>query len=618
MRHLTFVICLLLLLPQSIIAQSCLPEGLVLPTQEEIDNFQTNNPGCTVIEGDVWIRGDIDNLNGLNVLTAIEGYLWINSTDLINLTGLENIQSIGGYLSIDNNHSLIGIEGLTSLISIGGYLSIYHNSKQTSLTGLGNDISLGGSLEIGANDSLTSLIGLNNIISIGGNITIRKNYALTNLVGLENVTAVNGNLSIHGNYSLSSLTGLENLTEISGHLAVGVYSSILEELWGNPSLVSLSGLNNLLSIGGSLSIQGNSKLDNIIGISNLTTMNGDLNIAFNDSLTSLIGLDNITEGLLSNLYIHDNLSLSNCEIQFICDYLAAPQGTINIYNNDSGCGNPPEVASSCDVTLSCLPYGNYCLASQNDIDEFQNHYPGCNDLAGNLRISGDDISNLNGLAVLTSIEGDLLIFENPSLLTLVGPSMLNTIGGDLILYRNHSLVSLVGLGKLNTVTGLYIGYYIWGFIGNYSLTSLIGIDNVDASSLEYLTIMGNVSLSSCEIKSVCDFLAIPNNIAEITHNAPGCNGMKEVQEACDGVGVKSLNPEKVISVYPNPANTQLTMSSKYVLLIDEVIIYNQTGQIVLHQQPANNTINISYLRPGMYFVEVVAGQRRIREKFIIK
>ena len=73
MRNVALAICVLLLLQTTVFSQTCLPEGIIFDSQTKIDNFQTNNPGCTVIEGDVWIRGDIDNLNGLNVLTAMRG-----------------------------------------------------------------------------------------------------------------------------------------------------------------------------------------------------------------------------------------------------------------------------------------------------------------------------------------------------------------------------------------------------------------------------------------------------------------------------------------------------------------------------------------------------------------
>jgi hypothetical protein len=56
--------------------QGCLPEGITFSTQDQIDNFQVNYPGCTEIEGFVIIQGnDISNLDGLSVLTAVGGFL---------------------------------------------------------------------------------------------------------------------------------------------------------------------------------------------------------------------------------------------------------------------------------------------------------------------------------------------------------------------------------------------------------------------------------------------------------------------------------------------------------------------------------------------------------------
>jgi S-formylglutathione hydrolase FrmB len=62
------------LLMPPVIPCSCLPQGITFTNQAQIDNFQTNYPGCTEIEGDVTIAGDdITNLNGLSVLTSIGG-----------------------------------------------------------------------------------------------------------------------------------------------------------------------------------------------------------------------------------------------------------------------------------------------------------------------------------------------------------------------------------------------------------------------------------------------------------------------------------------------------------------------------------------------------------------
>ncbi len=59
-----------------VFSQPCLPEGIWFETQEQIDNFQNNYPGCTEIMGTVLIEGsNITNLDGLQVITAIGGYL---------------------------------------------------------------------------------------------------------------------------------------------------------------------------------------------------------------------------------------------------------------------------------------------------------------------------------------------------------------------------------------------------------------------------------------------------------------------------------------------------------------------------------------------------------------
>jgi len=123
-----------------IIPHPCLPEGITFTTQEEIDNFETNNPGCIEIEGDVTINGDdIDDLSGLEILIAIGGDLNISSNVILNnLSGLDSIANIGGNLVIIGNPVLSGLNGLDKITSIGGNLEIIGNEVITSLSGLEN------------------------------------------------------------------------------------------------------------------------------------------------------------------------------------------------------------------------------------------------------------------------------------------------------------------------------------------------------------------------------------------------------------------------------------------------------------------------------------------------
>jgi hypothetical protein len=52
-----------------------------------------------------------------------------------------------------------------------------------------------------------------------------------------------------------------------------------------------------------------------------------------------------------DLKITNNLSLSECEAQSICDYLVTPNGDIVIENNASGCNSQQEVEESCASSI---------------------------------------------------------------------------------------------------------------------------------------------------------------------------------------------------------------------------------------------------------------------------
>jgi hypothetical protein len=110
---------------------SCLPEGITFTNQAQIDSFQVNYPGCIEIKGDVYLyESDITSLNGLRVLTAIGGGLYIGSnTGLTSLTGLEGLTSIGWGLVIGNydgggNAALTSLTGLDN-IEAGSITELY-------------------------------------------------------------------------------------------------------------------------------------------------------------------------------------------------------------------------------------------------------------------------------------------------------------------------------------------------------------------------------------------------------------------------------------------------------------------------------------------------------------
>jgi hypothetical protein len=491
MKNLALILMVLLLLCQTeASSQPCLPNGITFTTQTQIDNFQINHPNCTEIEGHVKINGDdITNLNGLNVLTSIGGDLRINYNPVLtSLSGINNVISIEGRLMIWGNDALTSLTGLDNLTSIGGYLEIKNNDTLINLTGLDNVTSIGGSLELYYNDGLTSLTGLDNMTSIGGTLFIQYNHALTKLTGLDNVTSIGGSLEFHYNKGLTSLTGLDNMISIGGHLRIV----------DNDALTKLTGLDNVTSIGGSLEFRYNDGLTSLTGLDNVTSIGGDLWISHNHVLTSLTGLSNIDAFSISDLSIVDNITLTTCDVQSICDYLTAPGGTIEIYDNATGCNSQEEVEEAC---ATCFPYGT-TFTTQAQIDSFQICHSHCTEIEGGVIINGDDISNLNGLNNVTSIGETLTIWDNDVLTSLTGLNNLTSIGGKLEI------------------------------IGNEILASLMGLDYIDAASINYVAIKDNIILTTCEVQSICDYLAAPGGTIEIHDNATGCNSQLEVEKAC--------------------------------------------------------------------------------------
>jgi hypothetical protein len=137
-------------------------------------------------------------------------------------------------------------------------------------------------------------------------------------------------------------------------------------------------------------------------------------------------------------------------------------------------------------TQSCLPEG-ITFTTQSQIDNFQINYPNCTQIAGDVEITGSNITNLNGLTILTSIVGGLIIQDNPNLISLSGLNNLSSIGFILFIDNNTNLTSLTGLGSLITIGGLSIGV-------STTLISLSGLDNVISIGASGLEIIGNQSL----------------------------------------------------------------------------------------------------------------------------
>ncbi|MCB9240351.1 MAG: T9SS type A sorting domain-containing protein [Flavobacteriales bacterium] len=84
----------------------------------------------------------------------------------------------------------------------------------------------------------------------------------------------------------------------------------------------------------------------------------------------------------------------------------------------------------------------------------------------------------------------------------------------------------------------------------------------------------------------------------------------------------STNLSNLISVYPNPTTDQVTLASNARALVTNVVIRNNLGQTVqvidINSGLTENTLNISYLAPGMYTLEISTDKSTpVVEKLVV-
>jgi len=250
--------------------------------------------------------------------------------------------------------------------------------------------------------------------------------------------------------------------------------------------------------------------------------------------------------------------------------------TISIYTGDYGPGTRKFMvytqydwcfyADTIILTIlpnSCLPEG-IIFSSQAEIDSFNQHYPGCFKIEGNLTISGSDIINLNPLLIVDSI------------------------GGILSVHDNHILASLSGL------------------------------ENINPNSINQLEIYSNDLLSLCNIENICTYLTNPDAAVNIHDNSTGCNTEVELRDSCNLLSVHTFLYDGNLLILPNPGNSSVTIRTKDGEYIEELVLYNQCGQMVLKEQPNDGEFILYKLKPGLFILEVTTRDWIVRKKLLIK
>ena len=135
-----------------------------------------------------------------------------------------------------------------------------------------------------------------------------------------------------------------------------------------------------------------------------------------------------------------------------------------------------------------------------------------------------------------------------------------------------------------------------------------------------IKIYSNTLLSSCAVKSICGFLGSSYAIIVIHDNAAGCNSEQEVQTKCDTLSVENISVNDEFSIFPNPAENEITITfvKSGIAPGTGISILTPVGQEILLQSITgpSGRIDISNLPRGIYFVRFANDRTNQVGKFI--
>jgi hypothetical protein len=111
-----------------------------------------------------------------------------------------------------------------------------------------------------------------------------------------------------------------------------------------------------------------------------------------------------------------------------------------------------------------------------------------------------------------------------------------------------------------------------------------------------------------------DYNADGNPANDDTNN----NGISDYLESNVALGIRDTSFDNLISLYPNPVHSVLTIENATSQEIDTVAIYSINGSLVKRVNKAQNseTISVSDLASGVYFVSIQFNDKVVTKKFV--
>lgn len=542
----------------------------------------------------------LSNLIGVSSLPSFSNLTNVNGS--IDITGLSGLSSIPAFnnltsargISIIGNSAITTLGGFESLTNIDDFINIQNNSSLETVTGF-NSLTFANQFLFASNNALVNLGGFNSMTEINrfalalinqsftvsafssldtlGFAQIFTMPLLTNLDFFSSVENLKFGLQLSNLPQLQSLSGLDNMSIQEGEtIPENISAAISKSLsisnvplpttlgsidlntqnhFTNVSITTSPALANVdafAGISGELNILTLSSLavDNINFLSGITSVQQSFTLSQLSLLTDIQPIENIDFSNVSFFNISENPLLSQCDVDSVCAVLALAANTdenpdlnVIILNNDAtgDCADLATAQNACGICET----GNVVLTTQEEVDNFN-----CSFINGNLFITNQenpgDITNLNGLASLISIQGNISISET-NLQNLNGLDNLTNVTGEISISSNPLLTDISALGN---ISGNVLGITLTNLD---ALQNLNGLENIDA---------------------VSGFLVINSNDALVNLN--GLSGINSV--GSDVTGVQAL------SIGSNAALTSLDGLEQLTNLNGNQVIVNSNPLLI--------------------------------------
>ncbi|WP_296637937.1 T9SS type B sorting domain-containing protein [Polaribacter sp.] len=360
-----------------------------LSSQERVDAFVAAYSGCQRIEGNIDIvaglvgtedtgevQTPITDITGLYFLKVINGDLRI-SVDVEELDGFNNLTDVNGDFVITSSNSLIKISGFNNLLNARN-VTIALNPVLTDVSGFRSLIKVFKSLEIGDSPGIQNITGFENLQTIGGELNISKNPVLKTIPSFNNLETIGDDLNLTSNPILEEAIGFGKLVSIGNDLNIENVKIIrgfqqlrtierFFDIRGN-GVEELPSFPLLEIVGAAFRIESTS-VRAIAGYNSLKSVGEQyfledwFIVSNNRLLSSVIGFGQF-EKVEGNVEVQNNPLLSDCS--WLCNIINNGEitGALTIQNNLGNCINSLKVILICDID-----FDDDTIANVVDLDD---------------------------------------------------------------------------------------------------------------------------------------------------------------------------------------------------------------------------------------------------------